>query len=138
MAENIVKSRVLNPGEAAAPAMVLDDPLSFWGGFDPLSGEIIDQHHPQAGQRVGGHALVIPSSRGSAGTPAGIAESIRLGVGPAAIILGREDINIAVGASVAARLYSIHVPVVVVEKNDFSILRDGDTIEVLRDGTLRL
>ena len=30
----------LGVGSASGPAMVLDEPLSFWGGFDPMTGKI--------------------------------------------------------------------------------------------------
>ena len=106
-----LKGQVLHPGRARARALVLDQPLSFWGGFDPATGEIIDRHHPQCGARITGRALVMPGSRGSAGTPAGVAEALRRGMGPAAILLPGPDANIATGALVAARIYGLAVPV---------------------------
>lgn len=132
------KARVLNPGEAGAQAMVLDEALSFWGGFDAQTGIIVDQHHPQKGSCVAGRFLVLPESRGSAGTPAGIAESIRRGVGPAAIALGKADVNVAVGAMVAAALYGIHVPVLVISEAQRARLRSGDRVETDRDGHVRV
>lgn len=98
MSPTEINARVLNPGEASAEAMVLDEPLSFWGGFDAANGTIVDQQHPQRGLCVTGRFLILPASRGSAGTPAGIAEAIRRGVGPAAIALTQADVNVAVGA----------------------------------------
>ena len=35
--------------EVAGRALVLDEPLSLWGGMDPATGEVIDAHHPQRG-----------------------------------------------------------------------------------------
>jgi predicted aconitase with swiveling domain len=90
-----IEARVLIPGHATGPALVLDDTLSFWGGFEPSNGEIIDVHHPQFGQVVGGSVLFIPQSRGSAGTPGGIAETLRNGSGPLAFVLGEPDVNIS-------------------------------------------
>jgi len=104
--------RVLVGGYARGEVLLLDEPLSFWGGFDPANGEIIDVHHPQSGKLVGGKVLVMPSSRGSAGTPACIAESLRNGSGPLAFILGAADVNISVGVSVANRLYGLNIPVI--------------------------
>ena len=74
-----INARVLIPGSARAQAMVLDEPLSFWGGFDARTGTIVDRQHPQCGCCVAGMFLILPESRGSAGTPAGIAEAIRGG-----------------------------------------------------------
>ena len=39
----------LAPGLATGEVLVLDEPLSFWGGLDPETGTLIDAHHPQAG-----------------------------------------------------------------------------------------
>ncbi len=131
-------ARVLNRGAAAAEALVLDESLSFWGGFDAQTGTIVDQHHPQRGVCVAGRFLVLTESRGSAGTPAGIAESIRRGVGPAGIALGTADVNVAVGAMVAAALYGVEVPVVVIADADRARIRTGQRIDVDRDGQLRV
>jgi len=77
-------------------------------------------------------------SRGSAGTPAGIAEAIRGGVGPAAIALGKADVNVAVGAMVAAALYGVEVPVLVIGDADRARLRSGHRVEADRDGRIRI
>ncbi len=118
--------------------MVLDEPLSFWGGFDARTGTIVDQQHPQRGSCVAGMFLILPESRGSAGTPAGIAEAIRGGVGPAAIALGKADVNVAVGAMVAAALYGVEVPVLVIGDADRAHLRSGHRVEADRDGRMRI
>ena len=59
------EGRTLAAGEARGLALVLDEPLSFWGGVDPESGRVIDVHHPQLGVEVTGRVLVMPSGRGS-------------------------------------------------------------------------
>jgi predicted aconitase with swiveling domain len=132
-----ITARVLNRGAAVAEALVLDESLSFWGGFDAQTGTIVDQHHPQRGASVAGRFLVLPESRGSAGTPAGIAEAIRRGVGPAGIALGAPDVNIAVGAMVAAALYGVDVPVVVIADEDRARVRTGQRVDVDSEGRMR-
>ena len=136
MSARTLAAQVLHGGSAAAPALVLHESLSFWGGFDARTGTIVDQHHPQRGESVAGRFLVLPESRGSAGTPAGIAEAIRAGVGPVGIALGRPDVNVAVGAMVAAALYGIHVPVLVIDDGDRARLRSGDRLAVDEEGRL--
>ena len=131
-----IRATVLNPGQCRARALVLDEPLSFWGGFDPVRGVIVDRHHPQRGACIAGKVLVMPGSRGSAGTPAAIAEAIRRGVGPAAIVLGSADVNIAIGAMVADRLYGNAVPVLAVAPEDYPRLRSGDEIAIAADGAV--
>jgi len=124
------KGRTLVAGYAQGEALVLDEPLSFWGGFNPLKGEIIDIHHPQYRQNVTGKILFIPKSRGSAGTPGGIAETLRNGSGPAAIVLGHTDLNIVIGAMVAKRLYQLQIPVLEISIAQMQTFRSGWTIRI--------
>ena len=127
---------VLIEGEANGTALVLDEPLSFWGGFDPMTGKIIDVHHPQYGQPVTKRILFIPQSRGSAGTPGGIAETLRNGSGPLAFVLGEPDVNIGVGVLVANQLYAMRVPVLQIPLATMQGIRTGDTVTVARNGAL--
>lgn len=129
-------ARVLIPGRAAGVALVLDDTLSFWGGFDPQNGEIIDVHHPQYRQRVGDSILFIPESRGSAGTPGGIAETLRNGSGPLAFVLGERDVNISVGALVANRLYELAIPVLEIPAQEMSKFNSGDQVVIDLQGNI--
>lgn len=129
-------AQVLNAGTTESRLIVLSTGLSFWGGFDPKTGRIIDQHHPEAGICVSGCALALPASRGSAGTPAGVAESLRVGVGPSAIIVQGVDVNIMIGAAVAARLYDINVPVVALGPEDYARLENNQHISIRADGML--
>ena len=77
----------LSPGAASAAPLRLDEPLSFWGGLDPATGRIIDRWHPQHGANVAGRVLMMPACRGSCSGSAALAEAIRAGVGPGAILL---------------------------------------------------
>ena len=105
--------RALTPGVARGPALVLDEPLSFWGGLDPATGRLIDAHHPQVGGMLAGAVLSMPSGRGSSSSSYVFAEAIRAGTAPAAVVLGEADAIVALGAIVAAELYGIEVPVIV-------------------------
>ena len=134
MTADTLQGQVLNPGEAAGEALVLSEPLSFWGGFDAASGRVIDRHHPQTGATLAGKVLVLPESHGSGGTPAGVAEAIRRGTAPLAIVLGKADANIAAGALVAAELYGRDVPVVALLPAELDLIQDGDRVGVSRDG----
>ncbi|MEZ5801729.1 MAG: DUF126 domain-containing protein [Nitratireductor sp.] len=48
---------------------------------------IIDRWHPQHGQSMRGKVLLMASGRGSSSGSAVLAEAIRLGTGPVAIVL---------------------------------------------------
>lgn len=112
MSSALTDCRALSPGCASGVALVLDEPLSFYGGVDD-AGTIADVHHPQLGSSVVGKVLFLPTGRGSSSSASSLAELIRAGAGPAAIVLGRSDPIIAMGAIVALELYELGVPVLV-------------------------
>jgi predicted aconitase with swiveling domain len=105
--------RALVPGIAEGDVLTLTEPLSFWGGLEPTTGAIVDSRHPQSGQVVTGRVLVMPSGRGSSSSSTVLAEAIRLGTSPAAIVLREPDGILALGSIVARELYGVAMPVVV-------------------------
>jgi predicted aconitase with swiveling domain len=119
------------------PALVLDEPLSLWGGMDPATGELIDARHPQRGARLSGRVVVMPSGRGSSSSASVLAEAVRAGTAPAAIILGEPDLILAIGSAVAQELYGVVVPVVVIAPDRLAAIADGAAVRVESDGTVR-
>jgi predicted aconitase with swiveling domain len=107
--------RALVVGDAEGEVLALDEALSFWGGVDPTTGEIVDARHPQRGEAMGGRILTMPSARGSSSSASVLAEAIRAGTGPAGIVLGEPDPILVLGALVARELYGLAVPIVVVD-----------------------
>jgi predicted aconitase with swiveling domain len=105
--------RALVGGEANGEVIVLDEGLSFWGGFDPVTGRIIDRAHPQHGESLSGKIVVMPHGRGSSSASSVLAESLRLGTGPAGIILDEPDQILVVGSLVARLLYGVKCPIYV-------------------------
>ncbi len=131
------RGRVLVPGTAHADALVLSEPLSMWGGLDVVAGRITDAHHPQHGAVVAGCALVLPAGRGSSSSSSVLAESLRRGTGPRAILLGTADEIIVLGVLVAQLLYERVCPVVALEPPDYSRLKSGDRVSI-DDGLVRV
>lgn len=105
--------RQLVAGHATGEIFVLDRPLSFWGGYDPVAGTIADVAHPQRGRSLAGRVVVMSHGRGSSSSSAVLAEALRLGTGPAAIVLGEPDQIVVTGVLVARMLYGIECPVMV-------------------------
>ena len=123
----MTEGRTLVAGTAEGPALVLDEPLSLWGGLDPGTGEIVEVRHPQRGANVAGRVLVMPSGRGSSSSSSVLAEAIRAGTAPAAIVLGEADPILPLGAIVARELYGKVVPIVVVTNET---IRSGEVVKV--------
>lgn len=113
-------SVVLVAGAGNGEVLALDEPLSFWGGVNEATGVVTDTHHPQHGRCVAGRILVMPSGRGSSSSSSVLAELIRAGAAPAAIVLGTSDPIIALGALVADALYGRTVPVVVLDPLEYA------------------
>ena len=132
----MIKGAILHAGEAKGPTLVLTEPVSFWGAFDPREGKIVDVHHPQCGATLAGHILLLPETRGSGGTPGGIAEAVRRGTGPLGIILITPDINLAIGAAVATTLYGKQCPVIAVAGADYRALVGARHVAIAADGTI--
>lgn len=130
----MITGRILNGGAAAGEVLALDAPLSFWGAFDPRSGRIIDIHHPQRGRSISGTILMMRETRGSGTAPGGMAEAIRLGTAPAAVLLIRPDINLAIGAMVARALYGRSCPVLSVSEEDYGELAGCASLAIGADG----
>lgn len=124
----MAEARTLVAGRAEGQVLVLDEPLGFWGGIDPATGEIVDVHHPQAGANVAGRVLVLPGGRGSSSSSSVFAEAVRAGTAPAAVILLEPDPILALGAIVARELYGRAIPVVVADASE--IPAAGSTLRV--------
>ncbi len=124
------EARTLCQGEATGELLVLQENISFWGGFNLETGAISDQKHPQCGTVLSQKILVLRSGRGSSSASSVLAESIRSGLGPAAILLLEPDPIIALGALVAAELYKKECPVVVLGLSDWQSLKDGVNVRV--------
>jgi uncharacterized protein len=112
----------LAPGAASGRVLRLDESLSFWGGLDSATGTIIDRRHPQRGACVAGRVLLMPTGRGSSSGSATLAEALRLGNGPAAILMLERDAIVVVGAMVAAELYGLACPVALAKAQDWEAL----------------
>lgn len=129
-----MSGRSIAPGRARGSALVLDDPLSLWGGLDPGTGRVIEPRHPQHGAAVTGRILVMPAARGSSSSASVLAESVRAGTAPAGILLGEEDLILAIGAAVAEELYGIRLPIVVTQPDELARIEDGAPIEIGPEG----
>ena len=120
----------LVPGVASGSVLKLDEPLSFWGGLDSAMGTIIDRLHPQRGACVAGRILMMPGGRGSSSGSATLAEALRLGKGPAGILMLERDAIVVVGAMVAGELYGLACPVVLADGRDWEALAAAANLTV--------
>ncbi len=137
MAE-LIQAKPVVAGSAKGEALVSQEPLSLWGGYDQKTGEIIDRRHPLSGQVAAGRVLVLPYSRGSSTTTAVLLEALRAGVAPAAILTTGEDAFFALAGIVAEEMYGSGIPILALDRAAFERLETGQWIEIDADGTIRL
>jgi predicted aconitase with swiveling domain len=123
-------SDVILPGTVRGEALAADTPLSFWGGYDPDVGTIIDQRHPLAGEIAIGRVLVIPTGRGSCSGSGVLLEAIYNGMAPAAIITSQLDPIIGLGCILGDELYEQHPALVVVSDEDRAQIQTGDVVSI--------
>lgn len=101
----VLKADILIEGPAASgDALVLGAPISFWGGVDPFTGDIIDARHPDRGQNISGKVLALPGTIGSSSASAVLLELVRTHRAPAAIILHEPDAILLLGLIVAREM----------------------------------
>ncbi|KAF5578590.1 DUF521 domain-containing protein [Fusarium pseudoanthophilum] len=119
-------------GQATAKLLASDLELSFWGGVDPQTSEIIDRHHPLSGQHFRNTVLAIPGGRGSCTGSGVMLELLLNGKAPEAIIFERREDILTLGVMIAEEVFDQSIPVVVLDKEDFrNLIRlNGQTIFV--------
>jgi hypothetical protein len=136
--DKVIHGQVVIRGSARGEALVSREPLSFWGGYDWKTGEIIDRRHPLSGANAAGRILVVPFTRGSSTTTAVLLEAIRAGTAPAAILTTEADFFFALASIVADELYAKPIPLIALSADDFNSLRTGDHLSLSDDGAITL
>jgi predicted aconitase with swiveling domain len=133
---DVIRGRPVVSGYARGKALVSNEPLSFWGGYDHQTGEITDRRHPLSGAIGSGRVLALPFSRGSSTTTAVLLEAVRAGTAPAAILTTGRDPYLALASVAAGLLYSQSIPIIALTTQEFTALRTGRQVEIRDDGTI--
>lgn len=123
-------------GAAEGQALVGHEPLSFWGGYDYHTGEIIDRRHSLSGKIAAGRILAVPFTRGSSTTTAVLLEAVRAGTAPVAILTTGVDSFFALASIVADEMYAKPIPIVALAPEEFATLQSGDRLRIAEDGEI--
>ena len=134
MADITLQGKVIIPGEVRGSVLVGNEPLSFWGGYDWKTGEIIDRRHILSGAIARDKILAVPFTRGSSTTTAVLLEAIRAKTAPAAILTTDTDFFFALASVVADELYASPLPLVALSETDFARLKTDDELQITTDG----
>lgn len=132
-----LQGRSLVAGRAEGALLFADMGLSFWGGVDPFTGEVIDRHHPLSGQNLAGRVLAIPSGRGSCTGSSVMMELLSGEQAPSALVLAEADEILTLGVLVAELLFQRSIAVLCVGHDAFASLRgqayarlDGEQLQL--------
>ena len=100
-----VQAEILVAGSAGSgDALVLQAPISFWGGIDPKTGRVADVRHPDHGASIAGRVLFLPGTIGSSSAAAVLMELAHNGNAPAALVLHEPDAILLLGLIVAREM----------------------------------
>ncbi len=123
-----LQGRGITKGKAEGEAVVSKESISFWGGLDRETGNIVDRNHELAGVNVKGKILVFPTGKGSTGGSRTLYAAAKKGTAPAAIINVRAESIIATGAIVGG------IPLVDrLDQDPISTIQTGDYVWVDAD-----
>ncbi|MGF3521867.1 MAG: DUF126 domain-containing protein [Candidatus Bathyarchaeia archaeon] len=112
--------RVIYKGKSEGEALVTTQPISFYGGVDPHTGEVIEKGHELQGKSVKGKILVFPQGKGSTVGSYTLYRLKKNGVAPAGIINRECETIIAVGAIIS------EIPCV--DKVDIAKIKTGNRV----------
>ncbi len=119
--------------DAAGDVLYAAEGLSFWGGVDPLTGRVIDVHHPWHGLSLAGKILVMPTSRGSCSGSGVLLELALNGHAPAALVFSAPEEILTLGAVIATRLFGKTIAVLRLERDDFDALSKAPSATIKGD-----
>ena len=124
-----LKGRIISKGVAEGEALTTTQPISFYGGVDPETSEILEKGHELQGKRVKDKILVFPNGKGSTIGSYTLYRLKKGGVAPAGIINRECETVVAVGAIIS------EIPCV--DEIDISKIKTGDLVR-LEDGVVTI
>jgi hypothetical protein len=105
------EGRKIAGGQAQGQALVTVMGISFFGGVDPQSGEIVERGHELYGQSIAGRVLCFPTGKGSTVGSYTLYRLKKAGKAPAAIINAACETITAVGCIIAEIPCIDHIPI---------------------------
>ena len=117
-----LEGRKIFKGTVEAEAIVTKDGISFYGGVDPDTGEVVEVGHELEGQSITGKVLVFPTGKGSTVGSYTLYRMKKNNTAPVAIINEKIDTIIAVGCIIS------EIPCI--DKIDINNIKTGQKVVV--------
>jgi hypothetical protein len=133
-AKVVLRGRKVVGGVAEGEALVTRDPISGWGGVDPMRGTIIETRHELRGQTFKDKVLVFPGAKGSSGWSVAFHTARLAGTAPRALVFNEMTTKVALGAVV------MRVPAVTdLDRDPLDVIETGDWVKIDADaGTVEV
>ena len=122
----------------SVPALMLTEPISFWGGISPMDGTLTDPRSRNHNRCIRGAALFISELRGSSSGSSVLLELIYRGVAPAALILDSPDAILALGTIVGREMSWKTPPILRLPAAEQRLIADRSVVSITKDGELSL
>ncbi len=117
-----LKGRIISKGVAEGEAITTTQPISFYGGVDPNTSEIIEKGHELQGKKVKEKILVFPNGKGSTVGSYTLYRMKKNATAPAGIINKDCETVVAVGAIIS------EIPCA--DRIDISKIKTGDIVRL--------
>jgi len=118
------RAKVVVGGMTEGEALISSQPITFFGGVDPETGEVVEEGHEIGGERLSHKVLVFPHGKGSTVGSYVLYSLAKRGVAPAAIINARFDAIIASGCIISG------IPLLIAPERSLGRIRKGDKIRI--------
>jgi predicted aconitase with swiveling domain len=125
-----LKGRIISRGKAEGEALVTSQPISFYGGVDPNSGEVIEKGHELQGKSVKGKILVFPTGKGSTVGSYTLYRMKKNGTAPAGIVNRECETVVAVGA-IISEIPAVDKVEIAKIKTGYKIGIENDTVTIV-------
>jgi len=117
-----LKGRIISKGVAEGEALTTTEAISFYGGVDPQTSEIIEKGHELQGKKIKEKILVFPQGKGSTVGSYTLYRMKKNGTAPAGIINKECETVVAVGTIIS------DIPCV--DKIDISKIKTGNLVRI--------
>jgi len=125
MPEIVLQGHKVVGGTAEGEALVCHEPITFVGGINPFTGEVMEKGHELEGKRITDKVLVYPTGKGSTGGSYRIYDMAKRGTGPKAIINLQAEPITAIGAIIG------EIPMVdKLSQDPTHLIQSGDWVRV--------
>ncbi len=125
-----LEGRIIYRGIGEGEALKTTQPISFYGGVDPNTGEVIEKGHELQGKSVKNRVLVFPNGKGSTVGSYTLYRMKKNNTAPAAIINKDCETIIAVGAIISEIPCVDHIDIAKIQTGN-RVRVENNTVTVL-------